>query len=357
MEPLEYLKKLEEAGFEAYIVGGYVRDFKLGITSTDIDIATSAKPDDIKNVFKMSNDCINGGIKIEDCKYHIDITTFRKERLYHNHIPRKIKYINNLKDDLKRRDFTINSICMNSKGEIVDLLNGLEDLDEKQIRVIGNIKKKFSEDPLRMLRALRFMITLGFNIENNAFLFMMKHKNLLSKISYTRRREELDKIFSSDNVVEGMEFLKAMNFISALKLDYNKTIVKTDDILGIWAQIEFDDFYPFTGIEKEKINAIRFLVKKGIITAYDIYKYGLDVALISCQILKKNSSDVKNVYNHMKIHTGEKLNIDGNEIMEITGCNERDIKKIKEDLIYLLLSGNLSNDNDALRCYIKKYWK
>ena len=357
MKPLDYLKRLEDSGFEAYIVGGYVRDKLLDIESLDVDITTSAKPVDIKRVFNIEDKNLSESIKIDDGKYHLDFTTFRRESAYFNHMPKRIKYINSLKEDLKRRDFTINAICMNSNGEIVDLLKGRKDLENREIRVIGRIRKKFSEDPLRMIRALRFCITYNFKIESKAFDYMMKHKNLFANISVTRKKEELKRFLLSDNVLTGMEFLKNMNFLYYLDIDYARPLIKTDDLISMYAQLDFKRDFLFTKREKREIEDIKRIVNSGIITAYDIYKCGYDLASKAGKILNIKEADIKQINDIMSIHKGEKLAIDGDTIKSMTFCNDKSIKNIKEDLIYQLLSGNLSNDENALKRYIKKHWK
>ena len=354
MKPLDYLKKLEKFGYEAYIVGGYVRDYLLHINSADIDITTSCRPEELKQLFDVDGNL--GGIKIDDGIYHLDITTFRKEASYLNHIPRKIKYVKDLKTDLKRRDFTINSILMNSKGEIIDLLGGKNDLNQHIIRVIGNINKKFKEDPLRMIRALRFMITYNYKIEDKALIYIMRHKKLLLKVSDARKKEELDRILLSPNVVNGMKFLKDMNILTYLNISYDN-LVYTGNITSMWAQIVCLKEFPFTKEENIKINSIKKLIKKGSIDAYDIYNYGYEICLLAAKIIGINEEIIDELYSSMKIKKEEKLAINGKEIMNIINCNNKKIKKIKEDLIYQLVSGNLSNNKDVLMRYIKKHWK
>lgn len=356
MNPLEYLKKIENAGYEAYIVGGYVRDFILGIESSDIDITTSATPSELENIFGIKGNF--GGIKIDDGKFHVDITTYRRESSYFYHTPKKIKYIKDLNKDLKRRDFTINAICMDSNGNIIDNFNGKKDIKDKSIRVLGNINKKFREDPLRMIRALRFMITYNFRIENNALVYILNHKELLStKVSSTRKKEEIERILTCNNVLDGLEFLSNMNLLEPLGIGYKSPLTKTDDIISMWAQLDFIEEFPFKKNEKKSINAIKKLVEKGSIDAIDIYNYAVDDAIKASKILGIKESVINKIYQSMNIKKGEELRVDGHSIMEITKCDKNSIKKIKEDLIYKLVSGNLSNDKNELECYLRNYRK
>ena len=165
-QALKVLSILEENGYKAYIVGGYVRDKLLGIESNDIDICTSATPKEIKEIFKSSSSPNYGSVNITYKNINFDITTFRREIKYlDNRIPIKLKYIKTIKKDLLRRDFTVNTICMDSKGNILDMLNIMDDLDNKIIKTVGNPRYKLKEDALRILRAIRFATTLNFTIE------------------------------------------------------------------------------------------------------------------------------------------------------------------------------------------------
>ena len=149
------LNKLEKNGFEAYVVGGYVRDYLLNITSYDVDICTNALRKDIIKVFKIKKGVSNyGSIGFKIGKYNYDITTYREDGEYNNHKPKSIKYVDNLLIDLKRRDFRINSICMNSEGKIFDYLNGKEDIHNKLVKTIGSTNVRLYEDPVRILRAI-----------------------------------------------------------------------------------------------------------------------------------------------------------------------------------------------------------
>jgi len=158
------LKKIEKNGFEAFVVGGYVRNNLLGINSRDVDICTNALPKDIIKIFNLKKDTKDnyGSVNIITKKYNIDITTYRKESNYNLHKP-EVEFINNIDDDLERRDFTINAILLNSNNELIDKYNGIEDLNNKLLKCIGNTKEKLTNDPLRILRALRFSIIYDLN--------------------------------------------------------------------------------------------------------------------------------------------------------------------------------------------------
>ena len=227
------LEKLEASGFEAYVVGGYVRDTLLNIQTTDVDICTNALPKDIIKIFNSKGSKFSyGSISLTDDKYNFDITTYRSESNYNKRAPLNIEYISDLNEDLKRRDFTINALCMNKEGEIIDPLNGINDLNNKKIKTIGNTDEKLTEDPLRILRAIRFSIVLGFDLDEEILEFIKNKKHLIQTLSYTRRQEELNRIFASKNPEEGLKLLKELNLLKELEINYNN-IIATKDVLGI----------------------------------------------------------------------------------------------------------------------------
>ena len=165
---LKLLKEITSHSYKAYIVGGFVRDHLLGIESNDIDICTNATPKEIKEIFEDS--CLPnedyGSVIVERRGITFEITTFRKEIEYvDNRRPIEIKYIDDLYQDLLRRDFVINTLCMDDNGRILDYLGGKEDLSKRVIRTIGDATSKFSDDSLRILRAIRFATILDFSLD------------------------------------------------------------------------------------------------------------------------------------------------------------------------------------------------
>ena len=251
------LKKLESNGFEAYIVGGYVRDLLVGNISYDIDICTNALPKDLHNIFPLNNGSNTyGGFNLKIKKYNVDITTYREEIKYENRKPIEIKYINNLVKDLERRDFTINSICMNYHGKIIDLIGGVDDINNRIIRMIGNIDKKLEEDPLRILRAIRFSAILDFRIEEELSNKLKENVFLIKFLSDIRIKNELNKILISENYKRGLKLLEEYNILKLLEISYDD-IVYVNDINGMWAQLHYKKDFAFTNQEKENIMKTR----------------------------------------------------------------------------------------------------
>ena len=165
---IEYARLYKEHGFNLYMIGGTSRDFLLGIPLLDFDFATDATPEEEKSFLPQANYTFAkyGSVRIPHGPMHIDVTTLREESGYDDHRhPAKISFIKDLEKDSLRRDFTINAIYIDDEGHVVDFHHGLEDLENKLIRFIGDPRRRIKEDPLRILRAERFARRLGFKIE------------------------------------------------------------------------------------------------------------------------------------------------------------------------------------------------
>ncbi|MBQ6935666.1 MAG: CCA tRNA nucleotidyltransferase [Clostridia bacterium] len=195
----------EKNGYEAYCVGGSIRDSVMGISIGDWDITTSALPTETKELFKNEK-IVETGIKhgtVSIIKDHeaIEVTTFRIDGEYSdNRHPENVSFTRSLKEDLKRRDFTVNALAYSHSSGIIDLYGGLSDIEKKVIRTVGNPQERFNEDGLRIMRALRFASTLGFTIEEETKKAIHKQKHLLKNISVERISVELNKLLLGNNV-------------------------------------------------------------------------------------------------------------------------------------------------------------
>lgn len=193
---------LEAAGYEAYIVGGCVRDAILGRIPGDWDITTSAKPEQVKALFKRTIDTgiQHGTVTVMFGKEGYEVTTYRIDGEYSDHRrPDEVQFTSNLEEDLKRRDFTINAMAYSHKAGIVDIFGGTDDLNHKIIRAVGIAKDRFDEDALRILRAIRFAGQLGFEIERDTKSAMIMQAKYLTDISAERIRVELVKLLISEH--------------------------------------------------------------------------------------------------------------------------------------------------------------
>lgn len=352
---LKILKKLEKSGYSAFIVGGYVRDKLLGIESRDVDICTNALPKDVIKIFNLDKSTKDeyGRVNIKTKKYNIDITTFRSESDYKNHTPKSVTYVNDLKTDLKRRDFTINGLVMNSNEEIIDYYNGINDLNNKIIKCIGSTKIRLSEDSVRILRAIRFSIIYDFDIDDEILKFIDSNKNLIESISYFRKKEELDKILASNNKLKGLELIKKLNLCSVLGLKYDN-IVYCKDILGMYAQIDFSDKYQLTKNEKDIINDIRKILSIGNINNKTLYEYGLYINTIASEILGIDTIKVNHMYKNLPIKSRKDIKITIESIVKLNNNCYNGVNEIYKELENNILNGSLKNKSVDIVKFIRK---
>lgn len=358
---LKLLKKIENSGYEAYIVGGYVRDYILGLDSIDVDITTNATPMDIKRIFKdicLPNEEY-GSVKIIIKNIHFEITTYRKEYTYlNNRKPIEIEYISDLVEDLKRRDFTINTLCMDSSGRILDLLGGLNDLDNKAIDTVGDSFYKFEEDALRILRAVRFATVLNFTLKDNVKSAIIRTKDYLKNISYERKKQELEKIFSSNNAQYGVNLLIELGLDTVLEI-YNLADIKLgNDIIGVWSSLKVSKKYPFTSNEKNIMKKINEAMLCDNLDDMVLYKYGSYVNSIAASMKGIDRKEIIKRFNNLPITNVHDIDINGNEIMMILNKNGGPyIRQIYNDLENKILMGEIKNKNKAIREYIIANYK
>ncbi len=352
---LEILNILENKGYNSYIVGGFVRDKLLNINSSDIDIITSAKPYEICNIFNKDIIDNYGSIKLLYKNFKFDITTFRKEDKYiNNRWPKKVKYINNLKKDLKRRDFTINTICIDKNGKYIDLLNGINDLRNKVIVPVGNSKKKLKDDSLRILRAIRFATIYDFKLDKKLEKSIEYNKKYLDNLSTDRIKKELNLIFNSNNCSYGINLINKFNIFDILKIKHNSNIIITYNYISMWAQLIYPDNYNFSTKESKMINQIKSIIKEGYIDEYILYKYDINCLIEASKILKINK-DINNEYNSLKIHKNEDIYISYDDIKKLS--LNVDIKEIYIDLQKQILYNRLSNKKENIINYITNKYK
>lgn len=207
---IDILKIFNQNGYEAYFVGGCVRDYLLGEDFSDIDITTNALPDEVKKVFRKSIDTgiQHGTVTILVNGDSYEVTTFRTEEDYTNHrSPEKVEFVSNLREDLDRRDFTINAMALDYDGKLFDYHNGDQDLNSKIIRTVNNPNERFYEDALRMLRAFRFSSKLGFEIENNTLNAIKKNAELIKFVSIERIVNEFKKLLAGKGNLRSLELL------------------------------------------------------------------------------------------------------------------------------------------------------
>lgn len=356
---LKILDLLHSNRHESYIVGGYVRDKLLNRESNDIDICTSATPKEIMELFPNTSSPQYGSVNIVYKNSNFDITTFRRDIKYQdNRLPVKMRYIKSIRKDLLRRDFTINTFCINKDGKIKDYLNATPDLEAKIIKTVGNPKHRLKEDALRILRAIRFATILDFNIEEKTKHYLTEYAPLLKNLSYQRKKQELDKMFISHKKEKGIKLLIELGIAEHLDLPNLKDITPCDDLIGIWTQANVDDIYPFTKIEKDQMKKIRELLKLDLHSPYALYNNDLYLLTVAYQIKKESISKLNELYQNLPIHTPKDIVINGKDIANILNKKPGDyIKDILLDIEKQILNGKILNEKEHLEKYIIDNYK
>lgn len=358
---LEMLNEITNKGFKAYIVGGFVRDHLLGIKSNDIDITTNATPMEIRDIFR--DDCLPGedygSVTVVRKNYRFEITTFRKDIGYiDNRRPSEIEYIDKLEDDLVRRDFTINTICMDKDGKIVDRLHGIDDLKKRIIRCVGDADKKFSEDALRILRAIRFATILNFRLDSDVIKSIEKNKELIKNLSFTRKKDELDKIFTSSNSRNGISMILRYKLDKELEINNLDKVRCFSSSISIWSVLDCSDKYPFSSNERDIINNVNIVLKKNNLDPMNLFYYGLYVNSIAGEIKGINPKRITKAYVNLPIKTRREIDVEAEDIAKLLDKEPGGyLKTIFEDLENQILYRRLANKNDKILSYIKNKYK
>ncbi|MBQ3295867.1 MAG: hypothetical protein IJH00_05270 [Erysipelotrichaceae bacterium] len=361
------LQALNDKGYQAFVVGGAVRDLLLNKDVYDYDITTNADPNAIKMVFedytKYEAGIKYGTVTVLIDRDKIDITPYRKEDKYRDHRhPELISFSSELKEDLSRRDFTINAMCLDKDSNIIDMFGGTEDLKNRLIRCIGDPDKRFDEDGLRILRAIRFMTKLDFSIEDRTSISIHKNRDLLNYISEERKREELLRILSSRQAFKAIrEYLdvfntfmpfdvpkrKINNFSEPLyalayllkdkdtdlkKLKYSKNEIHLVNIFKEASNIDINNDFEF-------IETLSSIYQKQILTYLEEY----------------HRKDLKERFGKLKRYmvTFRELKITGEEIV-FYGYAKSEISKVKHKLLDLIHHKKINNTSYALNKYLKE---
>ena len=351
---INILEKFNEAGYEAYFVGGCVRDYLLNDDFSDIDITTNALPDEVKKIFRKSIDTgiQHGTVTILINGDSFEVTTFRTEDDYIDHrTPEKVEFVSDLKEDLDRRDFTINAMALDSKGELYDYHCGEKDLRNKIIKTVNNPNERFFEDALRMLRAFRFSSKLGFEIEENTLKAIKNNAELIKFVSIERIVNEFRKLLTGKGNKRSLELLldsKLNNYIPFLDeiskiIDFsNYTFCQSLYILSNINDISFEKLKELKLSNKEiKQVKIYEKINKDFIGNVPLeiilYNYDIeDVAFIASYFKYCDKEDIEKI--KLPIESFNDIAITSMEIISIIDKPagpwiKEIIKKLEEDIL------------------------
>ena len=357
---LKVLNIIEDNSYEAYIVGGFVRDYVMGIKSNDVDITTNARPKDLIKIFPNANidNEVYGSVTVYLNNIRFEITTYRDDGNYlDNRHPDTINYVNDLKTDLKRRDFTINTICMDKALNIVDLLSCRTDIDNKIIKTVINPLTSFKIDSLRILRAIRFATTLDFELAKEVKEAIIQSRYLLKDLSINRKKEELDKIFSSPNIEKGIMLIKELGLIDVLFLENINKVIPCSQVIGIWTMLEVDDIYPFTRNELNLMKDIRNAIKNNPLAYTTLYYYDLYPCTVAGEIIGISKKEIMDNYNSMPIHKRSDIVVDSYDLIDYLNIEDGPImSKLWKELELNILNLEVSNNKEDLLNLAKKIY-
>lgn len=367
------IKILKREGYEAYIVGGAVRDYILRIPTRDIDITTNAKPYQVSKLFKTKPTGIKyGTVTALFNDETFEITTFRVDGEYQdNRHPEGVIYSNEVIEDVKRRDFTINGLLMDESMQIIDHVGGKADIEAKMIRAIGDPMTRFNEDALRMLRAFYFQAKLGFQIdrETRDAIASLKEKVLdianervIAELIKTLRSKYLRYAFKSmvttgiHKVLPGLE--KGIQYFSEHPQKLFVEVFFTASFALNGGVIPSE--WKFSNKHKHRYQiASKLANEKKAVTAMDIYQYGIDLCLLANKVnyvlgrSKLQSAEIERMYHELPITSEVDLKLRPSDMIEITGKKAGAwVRQLQKKMVVEILEHQLKNEYEVLKAYM-----
>ncbi len=386
-EDIKYiLSTINKNGFEAFVVGGCVRDYLMQKTPKDYDITTSAKPEDVKKIFEKTVDTglQHGTVTIVLNKENYEVTTYRIDGEYENNrTPKEVYFTENLEKDLERRDFTMNAIAYNEQSNFLDPFKGQEDIKRKLIRGVGVARTRFQEDALRMFRAIRFSVQLGFEIEESTYDAILTENYLVENLSAERVREEFTKLLIGEYlnnfklIVDTKlfyyykkDFHKYLeqnleNIVTDLKVTKRDYIIRYTVLLKEMGYVEAEKLLKFLKFDNKTIKEVCATIKclteinvcnKDFYTRKLLSIYGYDV-LNNAIYIEETCS--KNKYCDMKKHILQAkeneyplkikdLKINGNDLKKLGITNGLEIGNTLNMLLQKVLQNPELNEKEKL---------
>jgi tRNA nucleotidyltransferase (CCA-adding enzyme) len=384
---LPILKRVEEAGYEAFFVGGSIRDYLLNRPIADVDIATSATPDEIKSIFPKTIDLgiEHGTIMIQEKGETYEVTTFRSESDYQDfRHPGEVRFIRSLEEDLRRRDFTMNAIAMNRFGEIRDPFNGQADLKKKRIQTVGAADERFMEDALRMMRAVRFVSQLGFTLDPKTEGALCKNAMLLRNISIERITAEFQKLLKGIHKKQAYTLLAETGLYKELPgLKEGKEALEkcteyqmdelSEDQLWLLLLFELNPEDPMVFLRKWKLPSKKMKYLSGLVrglrqrmekewTIPALFEAKKEAAInieVVYAVLQKKSPEeflpvMEEVFNQMVIMDRSEISVTGNDLLNWYNKPAGPwIKKTLHEIETSILLKKVKNDKGAIKEWLQ----
>ena len=390
LEALPVMQQLVDAGYEAYFVGGSVRDMLLHKPISDVDIATSATPQEVKEIFPHTVDVgiEHGTVMVIHHKEGYEVTTFRTEEGYEDfRHPDKVTFVRSLEEDLKRRDFTINALAIGIDDQLMDFFDGIGDLERQCIRCVGDAKERFNEDALRMFRAVRFVGQLGFQVEEETKNAIFLLKMNLSKVAVERMKVEFEKMIQSPHRKEALQLFVETDLYQACPLFDGKGEIllklaefplKEMSVLQAW--ILFVDELNLSDKEvthllkswKSSNEQIRdvlvgyktYRARKeeewNFFLAYDCpYEVACEVEqLLIAQNKSTSMEGLEATYQSLPIRSMNDIQLNGHDIIRILKLEKKGpiIGQVLKTVEKMILEQSISNDAEVLETYVLSHF-
>ncbi|MGA3675040.1 CCA tRNA nucleotidyltransferase [Lysinibacillus agricola] len=371
------IEQLENAGFEAVVVGGAVRDAILGRPAHDVDVATNAMPEEVKSVFNHTVDVgiQHGTVLVIVPAGPVEVTTYRTDGDYIDHRrPEEVQFVRSLKEDLQRRDFTMNAIAMRRDGTFIDYYGGRQDIEAGVIRAVGNAQRRFTEDALRMLRAVRFSAQLGFVIESETLAAMQIKAADISWIAKERIKAELDKLWIGKDVFNGIQKLEESGLAAYLnghfQANHWREFNVQDKLLG-WAYFallqgeqwrEVLGSYRLSNKEMAFVKAVLAALEalKNGWTNMDYFLYAQQELEVACYFAELRQLDVQmpqqsiqEIQTKLPIRHKQALLVNGTDLLKWSGKKGGPwVKEALQAMLEAVVNGELQNDRQAIKNWI-----
>ena len=390
LEALPVMQQLVDAGYEAYFVGGSVRDMLLHKPISDVDIATSATPQEVKEIFSHTVDVgiEHGTVMVIHHKEGYEVTTFRTEEGYEDfRHPDKVTFVRSLEEDLKRRDFTINALAIGIDDQLMDFFDGIGDLERQCLRCVGDAKERFNEDALRMFRAVRFVGQLGFQIEEKTKNAISLLKMNLSKVAVERMKVEFEKMIQSSFRKEALQLFVETGLYQACPLFDGKDEIllklaefplKEMSVLQAW--ILFIDELNLS--DKEVTHLLKSWKSsneqiRDVLVGYKTYRarkeeewnfffayacpYEVACEVEALLITQDKSTSMKGLeetYHSLPIRSMNDIHLNGHDIIRILKLDKKGpiIGQVLKTVEKMILEQSISNDAEVLEMYVLSHF-
>lgn len=372
------LKILKKHGYEAFIVGGAVRDYLLKMPLTDIDITTNARPYQVAKIFETKPTGIKyGTVTVFFKEETFEVTTYRIDGPYEDQRhPEHVTYSETVTEDVSRRDFTINGLLMDENLQIFDYVDGEKDLSLKMIKAIGDPYLRFSEDAIRMLRAIYFQSKLGFQItkETREAIFDLKDK--LTNVAMERVLAELVKILKGKHLKKALKTMVTTEIYQVLP-GLEKGILYVSELdempfVDVFFTLSFalnkgvvPSKWPFSNKQKHRyLTAAKLANSKTEFDSIDLYTYGIDLCLLASRVnymLKRErlmNNELMSLYEKLPIQSELDLKLKPFEMMAITDKKAGAwLKEVQQAMVLAILKNELKNDQEELKQFLINHMK